>query len=363
MTTYIRDLLGGASSYQFGKKGNTVVSSAANRVVEWQSPDGGYVKLKIAPAEAPNESVVLEQLEAGLLDKQDNISIAPASQPYLQLTTGADGSPQLEITQLGIINPIVDVTATSLADFIGAGGYPSPNINAGDTLILANAPTVETWLHVGGSAGDASDFFRINTDTISDAQIRLALMGGPGINYNNISGAIAVNADGSTVGFNSDGAIEVLDGAIDSSKLNPSIVSSIDSKASQSALDTLSSQVDLVEQIAATASKTLSVGISNTTSQVSMGVIPAGAVVSEVRTRVVNDFAPVATLSVGSASSANLLLDPANDEVELDSANLFMAPRLLQMSADTEVFVNVANAGSSGSGLVTVFYHPVAVAV
>ena len=128
-----------------------------------------------------------------LAAKQDNLSIHADSTAYAELV-----GTQLKFKQLLISKPYVDSSSATLADYLVAN--PSNDLAEGDVLILTQATTNQqrTWMHNGGTAGDATDFTQLVTD-YNEASIRAMFSQGSFISYDVASGVIAVDT-GNAVG-------------------------------------------------------------------------------------------------------------------------------------------------------------------
>jgi len=124
---------------------------------------------------------------------RNSISIAPGSSQYLGYnnTTG-----ELSVSALAITDVTVDSVAVSIGDWVDTtGNYTGDELQEGDVLILTNAiDGTETWIHNGGTAGTVADFTQIQAPQLDDAYIRSLLSGGDGIDYDNTTGEISVDA-------------------------------------------------------------------------------------------------------------------------------------------------------------------------
>lgn len=118
---------------------------------------------------------------AGLYAKK--YTIHPDSQNYLEI----DASNQIKTKQLLITDTTVDTTETSLADHITTSGYGVGNLiyEEGDIIVLTQVQ--ETWIHHGGTAGDATDFTEISAD-VTDSYIRNLFSATDGVDYNPSTG-------------------------------------------------------------------------------------------------------------------------------------------------------------------------------
>ena len=124
-----------------------------------------------------------------LAAKQDNLSIHADSTAYAELVGGTE----LKFKQLLLTKPYTDTVSATLADYLVAN--PGNELEEGDFLILTQAVTNQerTWVHNGGSAGDASDFTKLVTD-YNQASIRAMLSSGDTyINYDAGAGQFSLN--------------------------------------------------------------------------------------------------------------------------------------------------------------------------
>ena len=132
-----------------------------------------------------------------LAAKQDNLSVHPDSVAFVEIVDGT----KINIKRLTTNEVAVDNTSTDLATALAAATYNgngSWTINAkpiqeGDTLVLTNTTSAQerSWVHNGGSAGDATDFTRLQTNYDATA-IRAMFSAGDFISYDAASGIISV---------------------------------------------------------------------------------------------------------------------------------------------------------------------------
>jgi len=123
-----------------------------------------------------------------LAAKQDNMSIHSSSTAYLELV----GS-EIKVKQLLVSDVTVNETSATIADYVTAN--PAHGKNEGDVIILTSATTNQerSWIHNGGSAGDASDFTKLVTD-FNEASIRAMFSAGDSfISYDPLSGQYSLN--------------------------------------------------------------------------------------------------------------------------------------------------------------------------
>lgn len=135
-----------------------------------------------------------------------------------ELTVHADSSAfvsivdgELHFHNLAITEVNVDVTETSLADFI-ANNYTAGNeFQEGDMIVLTAATdqSQRSWIHNGGSAGDANDFTRLQTD-LNSTEIKGFFSAGTGLTY--ADGVFSITAGGVS-------ATELADNAVTNAKM------------------------------------------------------------------------------------------------------------------------------------------------
>ena len=139
------------------------------------------------------------------------------------LTVKADSTAFLDITgnelslkSLAITSVKVNTVETSLADYITNEATEFGALEEGDVLILTQADSqYRSWVHNGGSAGDANDMTRLQTD-ITPSAIRSYFTGGDGLAYDNATGDFDVNVDDSSIEISSDSLQVKADGIKDS---------------------------------------------------------------------------------------------------------------------------------------------------
>jgi len=118
--------------------------------------------------------------------------IHPDSANYMELLDD-NGVQKLKLKPLTITDTTVDANNSTLADFV-TNVYTGSNFQEGDIVILSSASPVESYVHNGGTAGNAGDWEQINTG-LSDAQIRALFSGGNALTYNNTTGQFDVVQD------------------------------------------------------------------------------------------------------------------------------------------------------------------------
>jgi hypothetical protein len=158
----------------------------------------GVVQLNSAPT-AENHAVTKAYLEANAV-----VGIATDSANYAELVT-VNGEKQLKIKPLTITDVAVDTTAASISAWVTANYTNGDEKQEGDIIVLtAVSGRAETWIHNGGTAGDATDFTEIEGADVTDAEIRGALSASNGVSYNSSTGAFTANT-GEIRGFFSAG--------------------------------------------------------------------------------------------------------------------------------------------------------------
>ena len=143
----------------------------------------GVVQLNEDPT-AGNHAVTKAYLEANSV-----VGIAADSANYAELVT-VNGEKQLKLKPLTITDVSVDTTAASLAAWVTANYTNGDEKQEGDIIILtAVSGRAQTWIHNGGTAGDATDFAEIEGADVTDAEIRASLSASAGIDFNASTGS------------------------------------------------------------------------------------------------------------------------------------------------------------------------------
>ena len=137
---------------------------------------------------ADNHAVTKQYLEANAV-----VGIATDSANYAELVT-VNGEKQLKLKPLTITDVSVDTSATSLSNWISANYTEGNEKQEGDIIVLTNVSgRAETYIHTGGTAGDATDWAEIEGADVTDAEVRGALSASSGINYNSATGAFTAD--------------------------------------------------------------------------------------------------------------------------------------------------------------------------
>lgn len=166
----------------------------------------GVVQLNAAPT-ADNHAVTRSYLEANAV-----VGIASDSANYAELVT-VNGEKQLKLKPLTITDVAVDTTATSIANWVSVNYTQGDEKQEGDIVILtAVSGRAQTWIHNGGSAGDASDFVEIEGADLDAAEVRTFLSASAGIDYNSATGEFTAD-QGEIRGFFAAGSGLAYDGA------------------------------------------------------------------------------------------------------------------------------------------------------
>lgn len=159
----------------------------------------GVVQLNQAPT-ADNHAVTKSYLEANSV-----VGIAADSANYAELVT-VNGEKQLKLKPLTITDVSVDTTATSLAAWVTANYTNGDEKQEGDIIVLtAVSGRAQTYIHNGGTAGDATDFTEIEGADVTDAEIRSSLSASAGIDFNSSTGEFTAD-QGEIRGFFSAGS-------------------------------------------------------------------------------------------------------------------------------------------------------------
>ena len=112
-------------------------------------------------------------------------SIHADSANYLEVV--ADGGiNKLKVKPLTVTDVTVNSSQSSLANFV-SNVYTGSNFQEGDIVFLTATSPIESYIHNGGTAGNADDWDLINSG-LSDAQIRAKFSASAGINYNSSTG-------------------------------------------------------------------------------------------------------------------------------------------------------------------------------
>ena len=137
---------------------------------------------------ADNHAVTKQYLEANAV-----VGIATDSANYAELVT-VNGEKQLKLKPLTITDVSVDETATSLSAWISSNYTNGDEKQEGDIIVLtAVSGRAQTFIHNGGTAGDANDWAEIEGADVTDAEVRAALSASNGINYNSATGVFTAD--------------------------------------------------------------------------------------------------------------------------------------------------------------------------
>ena len=137
---------------------------------------------------ADNHAITKTYLEANAV-----VGIATDSANYAELVT-VNGEKQLKLKPLTITDVSVDTTQTSLANWISANYSSGDEKQEGDIIVLTGVSgRAETYIHNGGTAGNANDWAEIEGADVTDAEIRGALSASSGVNYNSATGAFTAD--------------------------------------------------------------------------------------------------------------------------------------------------------------------------
>ena len=137
---------------------------------------------------ADNHAITKTYLEANAV-----VGIASDSANYAELVT-VNGEKQLKLKPLTITDVSVDTTQTSLANWISANYTSGDEKQEGDIIILTGVSgRAETYIHNGGTAGDATDWAEIEGADVTTAEVRGALSASSGVNFNSATGVITAD--------------------------------------------------------------------------------------------------------------------------------------------------------------------------
>lgn len=122
----------------------------------------------------------------------DELTVANDSSAFVTITDG-----ELHFNNLAITGVTVNTTETSLANFITSEYTVGNEFQEGDMVILTNATdqTKRSWIHNGGTAVNANDFTRLQTD-LDMASVRAEFVGGDGITYTEATGTFDLTDNG-----------------------------------------------------------------------------------------------------------------------------------------------------------------------
>jgi len=166
----------------------------------------GAVQLNAEPT-ADNHAVTRSYLEANSV-----VGIAADSANYAELVT-VNGEKQLKLKPLTITDVAVDTVATSIANWVSVNYTQGDEKQEGDIVILTGVSgRAQTWIHNGGSAGDATDFVEIEGADLDAAEVRTFLSASAGIDYNSATGEFTAD-QGEIRGFFAAGSGLAYDGA------------------------------------------------------------------------------------------------------------------------------------------------------
>ena len=147
----------------------------------------GVVQLNQAPT-ADNHAVTRAYLETNAV-----VGIATDSANYAELVTEG-GDLKLKLKPLTITDVAVDTVATSLSAWVTSNYSNGDEKQEGDIIILTGVSgRTESWIHNGGSAGDATDFTEIEGQDIQASEVRGFLSASAGIDYNSATGAFTAD--------------------------------------------------------------------------------------------------------------------------------------------------------------------------
>lgn len=330
------------ANVEFGKNGLKFISDGSAFQAK-SNNELSLVEIKAADGTTSQSLVTKAQLDA----KQGSLSIAESSQGYLQL----DGD-VLSVKNLLVQDVHVDNSALTLAQFV-ASGYSGSEFQEGDILILAASSDAQqrSFIHNGGTAGDATDFTRLQVD-LSETVIRAMFSAGTGIAYNSTTGEITVDATSAEITADATG-FTVISGAN-----AQAVFASIDA-----ALVSLDGRVDALEASMAT------IDVNNITHFAKVdfdfqsgntfnigSVIPAGRIIKSVMVKVITAFDDVSsTMQVGEAGDIDSLVSVAH--VDLQEAGVYSVETFNDLGANTQIICTL-NAGIStqGAGKILVEY-------
>jgi len=163
---------------------------------------------------ADDHAVTKQYLEANAI-----VGIATDSASYAELVT-VNGEQQLKLKPLTITDVAVDTVAASIGAWVTSNYSNGDEKQEGDIIVLTGVSgRTETWIHNGGSAGDATDFTEIEGADVTDAEVRGALSASSGIDYNSVTGVFTAD-QGEIRGFFAAGSGLAYDNANGTFSLN-----------------------------------------------------------------------------------------------------------------------------------------------
>lgn len=143
------------------------------------------------------------------------LTVAADSQAFVSITDN-----ELSFNNLAITEVHVDITETTMADFITNNYSAGTEFQEGDMIILTNATdqSQRSWIHNGGTSGNSNDFTRLQTD-LNATEVKSLFTAGSGLSYTDGEYSVStdgitkdmINADvaGNGLGQNADGSLEV----------------------------------------------------------------------------------------------------------------------------------------------------------
>lgn len=245
-----------------------------------------------------------------------------------QLTVAADSTAFVSITDnelhfsnLAITEVHVDTTQTSIANFIAANYAVGNEFQEGDMIILTAATdqSQRSWIHNGGTAGNANDFTRLQTD-LNATEVKALFSAGSGLDY--ADGAFSVEADGITAAMiNAD----VAGNGLEQNATTGALDVKVDNSSIKIVNDTLTVDGDVVGTALAGAGivkngTTLDVNVDNSTLEVASDVVQVkdsgitqAKLDSTLEAKIVNGYA--ATVGDGTATSFNITHNLGTNDV------------------------------------------------
>lgn len=154
----------------------------------------------------------------------NNLTVASGSSGLLSISNN-----EISVNSLLVSDTTVDTSETTLANYITNEASAFAALKEGDILILTAASDTEerTWIHNGGSAGDANDMTRLQSD-LNQATIRAMVSAVAGeLTYS--GGAFGIAADAITSAKLADDAVDsehITDGSVDLAHMSANSVDS-----------------------------------------------------------------------------------------------------------------------------------------
>lgn len=183
MTVKKYGLSGISSNVELGIDGLRIIADPSYVSLK-NNDEVALTRLKVADGVDADDVVTKAQHDA----KQNTLTIAAGSEPYLDIT--AD---ELSVKQLLVTDVTVDNIYATIELFVAAN-YTGSEYQSGDIIILMAATDSQkrVYIHNGGSAATVADFTRMQVD-LSETVIRAMFSAGSGLTYNAATGQFSLD--------------------------------------------------------------------------------------------------------------------------------------------------------------------------